>query len=39
MIIVVLIRVIPRNFFDHRTANGFLRAEPGLSKSITYDNK
>lgn len=30
---------IPRNFFDHRTANGFFRAAPGLSKSITYDNK
>lgn len=26
----------PRDFFDHRTANGF-RAEPGFNRSITYN--
>lgn len=28
----------PRDFFDHRTANGF-RAEPGFNRSITYEYK
>lgn len=27
---------LPRSFFDQRTANGFSRAVPELSKSITY---